>query len=131
MKSSLVAVASSSLLLACSFAFVACEGNASGPNAPVSPGAEAGAVAPAGTGGISQPADPTGTMPMQETSSQSAAPASPMEGKCKSGEPQASAKDLAECKKSCQGLDETVPPGSRCIPARTSCAMACDQKFKK
>jgi hypothetical protein len=61
----------------------------------------------------------------------SGAPASPTEGKCKSGEPLAGAKDYDSCLTSCKGLDDQVPPGSRCISAKNSCVSQCNTKYKK
>ena len=82
-------------------------------------------------GGQSSPGDPVGNTTTSETKPTSGAPASPMEGKCKSGDAPAEAKDLNACLKGCQGLDDAVPVGSRCIPAKTSCSSQCNAKFKK
>lgn len=84
-----------------------------------------------GSTGPASPGDPTGTTHPGDTKPTSGAPASPMEGKCKSGDAPAEAKDLDACLKGCQGLDDTVPVGSRCIPAKVSCNSQCNTKFKK
>lgn len=89
------------------------------------------ATAPAGTGGIAQPGDPTGTFPSQGGTAISGAPASPMEGGCKGGTINAQAKDLDACLDGCKGQDDTVPPGSRCISAKASCTSQCRTKFGK
>ena len=61
----------------------------------------------------------------------SEAPASPADGgKCKSGAPSPKATTLDACLDSCKGMDSTVPPDSRCISAKTSCAAQCTAKFK-
>ena len=61
----------------------------------------------------------------------SAAPASPADGgKCKSGAPSPKATTLDACLDSCKGMDSTVPPDSRCVSAKTSCASQCTAKFK-
>ncbi|MDB4940524.1 MAG: hypothetical protein JWP97_58 [Labilithrix sp.] len=61
-----------------------------------------------------------------------AGPATPADGgNCKSGNPRGDAKTIDTCLDSCKGLDDTVPPGSRCISAKTSCAMQCRTKFNK
>ncbi|MBS2015538.1 MAG: hypothetical protein JST00_21810 [Deltaproteobacteria bacterium] len=88
-------------------------------------------TAPAGTGGIGQGADPTGTFPVQGPTVTSGAPASPIEGKCREGAPSAAATDLEKCMDSCKGMDDTVPLGSRCISAKASCTSQCNTKFKK
>jgi hypothetical protein len=58
----------------------------------------------------------------------SGAPASPIEGACPQAAPLPSATDRTSCMKSCQGLDEAVPPGSRCISQRESCTTQCASK---
>ena len=84
------------------------------------------------TQGPAAPGDPAAAMPGSEgTKPTSGAPASPMEGKCKSAEPQPSAKDFDSCLTSCKGLDDQAPPGSKCIPAKTSCISQCNTKYKK
>lgn len=108
-------------------ALAACGGSptpANDPNASSSTGVT-GNVGPA------SPGDPTGTANAGETKPTSGAPASPLEGKCKSGDAPAEAKDADACLKGCQGLDDTVPPGSRCISAKASCASQCRTKFKQ
>ena len=78
------------------------------------------------------PGDSAAAMPASEGAKPAAgAPASPMEGKCKSGAPAASVKDFDSCLSSCKGLDDQVPPGSRCISAKTSCVAQCNTKYKK
>lgn len=86
-------------------------------------------TAPAGTGGIGQGADPTGTFPVQGSTVTSGAPASPIEGNCRAGTPNVAATDLDKCLDSCKGMDDTVPPGSRCISAKASCTSQCNTKF--
>ncbi len=59
----------------------------------------------------------------------SGAPASMMEGACPQAAPLPTAKDRAACMKSCQGLDEAVPQGSKCISQRQSCTTQCASKW--
>jgi hypothetical protein len=59
----------------------------------------------------------------------SGAPASMMEGACPQAAPLPSARDRAACMKSCRGLDEAVPPGSKCISQRQSCETQCASKY--
>jgi hypothetical protein len=59
----------------------------------------------------------------------SGAPASMMEGACPQAAPLPSAKDRGACMKSCQGLDEAVPQGSKCISQRQSCETQCASKY--
>jgi hypothetical protein len=61
----------------------------------------------------------------------SGAPASPAEGKSKSGESPKGVTDLKACLSGCDKLDDTVPPGSKCLPARVGCKQQCNQTFKK
>jgi hypothetical protein len=106
----------------------ACGGSSTPANDPTA----SGTTGVGGTvGGQSSPGDPMGNTPTDETKPTSGAPASPMEGKCKSGPAPIEAKDLESCQKGCQGLDDTVPPGSRCVSAKTQCGINCQTKFKK
>lgn len=79
----------------------------------------------------------TATETTTTTPASSATPAStttsaaPSGGQCKSGEPPANATDLDSCKAGCQALDDSVPPGTRCISARASCVSQCNTKYKK
>lgn len=59
----------------------------------------------------------------------SGAPASTMEGACPQAAPIPNAIDRTSCMKSCQGLDEAVPPGSSCISQRQSCTTQCASKY--
>lgn len=79
-----------------------------------------------GNSNAAPPSDPS-------SSSTTAAPASTdnaSDGKCGTTTT-TSATDMDMCKAECEKLDDKAPAGSRCIPPRTSCKMACDQKFKK
>ena len=102
----------------------ACGGNAEPP-------ADPSAVATPSSAAPSTPAAPPEATPSEATKPSSGAPASPAEGKCKSGEAPAAAKDYDACLSGCRGLDDRVPEGSRCIPAKTSCIAQCGTKFKK
>src|SRR5687767_10233153 len=86
----------------------ACGGSAPSPSDP-STTSTTSTTAPAGTGGISHAADPTGSFPVQGSSVQSGAPASPIEGGCREGTPRPDARDLDACLDSCKGKDDTVP----------------------
>ena len=61
----------------------------------------------------------------------SGAPASMMEGACPQAAPLPSATDRTSCMKSCRGMDENVPAGSKCISERQSCATQCASKYDK
>lgn len=84
-----------------------------------------------GNSNATPPSDPSSSS--SSSSSTTAAPASTdgaSDGKCGTTTT-TSATDMDMCKAECEKLDDKAPAGSRCIPPRTSCKMACDQKFKK
>ena len=119
---------SSFSILASLAALMGCGGNGEPPADP------SGVAAPSnGTpNGPSTPAAPGSPATATDgTTPSSGAPASPAEGKCKSGDAPASAKDYDACLSGCRGLDDRVPEGSKCIPAKTSCIAQCSTKFKK
>jgi hypothetical protein len=75
---------------------------------------------------------PLSTDATQPPSGAAVAPTpAPTEGKCKSAEMPAAAKDYDSCLNGCKGLDDKVPPGSKCISAKTSCVSQCSTKYKK
>jgi predicted small lipoprotein YifL len=114
-------------ILASLVALAACGGNAEPPADP-SAVATPSSASPSTPTAPAAPAEATAT---DGTKPSSGAPASPAEGKCKSGEAPASAKDYDACLSGCRGLDDRVPEGSKCIPAKTSCIAQCSTKFKK
>ena len=123
----------STLSLSFLLTIVACAGNApdvAHPSSTVAPGSQSPTTGTTGTGGPMSPGDPGSASPSGGNPPTSGAPASPMEGKCKSGDLPPAAKDLQQCLEGCRGQDETVPVGSRCISARASCNAQCNQKFK-
>lgn len=122
------ALMKTSLLVPPLFVLVAACGGGSTP-APANDPTTTTATPPAMSDGMpsNPPASATGTT---GGSSQTALPASG-DGKCKSAEAPAAAKDLDACKAECQKLSDQVPPGSKCIPERASCMSQCNQKYKK
>jgi len=83
---------------------------------------ETGPASPGDPGGISSGSGgPTVT---------SGAPASPMEGECPRAKPPLTDYGRTECVKSCRGLDETVPVGSKCASQYESCTAQCNRKFR-
>jgi len=76
--------------------------------------------------GVRSPGDPMGNKPeLSGTTVSSGAPASQMEGACPQGTPDPNAETAHDCIKSCQGLDEAVPAGSKCMSQYASCATKC------
>jgi hypothetical protein len=82
------------------------------------------------TSGPAQPGDPGGAeADVIETRPETEGPASPMVGSCKHGDPSPAARDLRACLKSCRGLDDQVPLGSRCVPAMDQCRAKCGKLY--
>ena len=111
-------------------ALSACGGNTEPPADPSAVAAPSSG-SPNGPSTPTTPGSPVTATAADGTTPSSGAPASPAEGKCKSGDAPASAKDYDACLGGCRGLDDRVPEGSKCIPAKTSCIAQCSTKFKK
>ncbi len=102
------------LLFSSALVLAACGGNSAPANDPASSPAPSSSSAPVTTAS-SEPTPNAPSMP---------------EGKCATATT-TSATALDACLAECEKLDDKAPAGSRCIPPRTSCKMACDSKFKK
>jgi hypothetical protein len=84
-------------------------------------------------GGPARPGDPSSASarPIGDVKATSGSVASPMEGACPRGAPWPSAVDAASCAKSCRGLDDQVPLGSRCTSPMASCIAQCGAAFER
>ena len=86
----------------------------------------------AGCGGKPEASDPSKTQTTSDTKPADAKPADAKpadvkpatDGKCADAA-KTTAKDKAGCMAECAKLDATVPPGSKCIPAKVSCEQQC------
>lgn len=109
-------------------AIAACGAASSRAKEPVSQTETTGVVVESGP---AAPGDPTGmTTEGSGVTATSGAVASPMEGACPRGRPSRAATDLASCVKSCRGMDDQVPLGSRCTSQYASCMAECHASFK-
>ena len=105
------------------FALVACSSSGQHAQGPSARTHTTGVVV---ENGARSPGDPTGNTPeLSGTTVSSGAPASQMEGACSQGSPGPNAQTAHDCIKSCRGLDEAVPTGSKCMSQYESCATKC------